>query len=87
MAVVAAAACGRGGGAASDTAGATAAGSTFRNVAAGSYSVIEIAAPGRVTGTITVGGEIPVDSIVHPTSDVTTCGVDVIDGAVEHDGP
>ena len=85
MAVVIGAACGRGGGAASDTAAAMPGGTTFRNVATGSYSTIEIATPGRVSGTITVGGEIPVDSVVHPTSDVTTCGADVSDGAVEHD--
>ncbi len=54
---------------------------------AGAYAAIEIAAPGRVAGTITVGGEIPADSTVHPTSDVTTCGADVADGLIEHDGP
>lgn len=82
-----AAGCNRGGGVARDTAAATPTGTAFRNAVAGAYSAIEIATPGRVTGTITVGGEIPADSMVHPTSDVTTCGADVADGVIEHDGP
>ena len=80
------AACGRGNGSARDTSAARPAGRTFTNASAGAYATIDIAAPGRVTGTVTVGGEIPPDSIVRPTSDVTICGAEVTDAVIEHDG-
>ena len=39
-----------------------------------------------MTGSVTIAGDIPADSIIHPTSDVTTCGAEVASGAIEHDG-
>ena len=59
----------------------------FRRSAGGDYTVTTVTTPGQVAGTITVGGDIPADTLVHPTSDVTTCGSELTDVTIEHDGP
>lgn len=80
-------ACGRSNDAAGDTTRASARAGTFSSSAQGDYSTIAIASPGSVSGTITIGGDIPADSLVHPTSDVTTCGTELTDATIEHSGP
>ena len=88
MVALAAAACGRTHDAATDsTTARAAANARFGTRTAGAYSVTEVVSPGRLTGTVTVAGDIPADSIVRPTSDVTTCGAELTDAAIEHDGP
>ena len=46
-----------------------------------------IANPGGVRGTVSVAGDIPDDSVVHPTSDVTTCGAELTNVTIDHNGP
>jgi len=87
LALVVVAACGRSNGAASDTTRGVARPSAFTSSTAGSYSTVAIPAPGRVAGTVTIAGDIPADSVVRPTSDVTTCGTELTDGTIEHNGP
>ena len=60
---------------------------SFTRSAGGSYSEIPVTSPGTVSGTITVGGSLPADSVVHPTSDVEVCGTELSDVSIEHDGP
>ncbi|MFL5561342.1 MAG: carboxypeptidase regulatory-like domain-containing protein [Gemmatimonadaceae bacterium] len=79
--------CGRGDDAAADSTGNPARHPAFRSSVDGGYSVVPIASPGRVSGTITVGGDIPADTLVHPTSDVTTCGTELTDATIDHNGP
>ena len=86
LAIAAANACGRSNGAASDTTGAPPGRDGFTSSAAGSYAVVDVATAGGVSGSVTVSGEIPADTTVRPTSDVTTCGTELRDGAIEHDG-
>ena len=87
LALVVIAACGRSNGAASDTTRGVDRGSAFTTSAAGSYSTVAMPNPGRVSGTVTIAGDIPADSVVQPTSDVTTCGTELTDGTIEHNGP
>ncbi|HEX2780696.1 MAG TPA: carboxypeptidase regulatory-like domain-containing protein [Gemmatimonadaceae bacterium] len=58
----------------------------FARTAGGSYVAIEVTNPGRITGTVTVAGDLPPDTVVHPTSDVQICGAELTDVAIEHDG-
>lgn len=50
---------------------------------AGRYRTEPIPAPGKVTGTIRVGGDVPADSIIHPTSDVEVCGGAIADASLD----
>ena len=86
LAIVAAGACTRTNDAARDSAASRVSTSTFGRPAASAYSVVDVADAGRIGGTITIGGDIPADTIVRPTSDVPTCGAEVTDGTIEHDG-
>ena len=85
--VASTAACGRTTDATADTTGARAGAGLFTGSRHGDYTVVAIPAPGQVTGTITIGGDIPADSLVHPTSDVATCGSELTDGTIDHNGP
>lgn len=87
LALVMTAACGRSNGAASDTSRGAARASAFTSSARGDYSTAAIPTPGRVAGTVTIAGDIPADSVVRPTSDMTTCGTELTDGTIEHNGP
>jgi hypothetical protein len=87
LAVLAVAACRGGDGDPADSAHPRAGGGAFRSATGGDYTVVPVTTPGQVTGTITVGGDIPADTVVHPTSDVTTCGTELTDVTIEHDGP
>lgn len=87
LALVMTAACGRSNGAASDTTRGAARASAFTSSARGDYSTAAIPTPGRVAGTVTIAGDIPADSVVRPTSDMTTCGTELTDGTIEHNGP
>jgi len=87
LALAATGACGRSNGAVDDSARGSAPQGSFASSGAGSYSTVEIAAPGAVRGTVTVTGEIPADSVVHPTTDVTTCGAELVNAAIDHNGP
>jgi hypothetical protein len=84
---LATAACRANGDSPADSAQARAGHGVFRNATSGGYTVVPVASPGQVSGTITVGGDIPVDTVVHPTSDVTTCGTELTDVTIEHNGP
>lgn len=81
------AACRAGGDAPADSAHPRATAGTFRSTTAGSYTVATVSNPGQVSGTITIRGDIPADTVVHPTSDVTTCGTELTDVTIEHTGP
>ena len=50
---------------------------------AGRYQTVAIAAPGKVTGTIRLNGDTPVDSVVHPTSDTEVCGSQLRDASLD----
>ena len=82
-------ACGRSNGAAADSArGAAAHGAgAFASSTGGDYSTVAIPAPGAIRGTVTITGDIPEDSLVHPTSDVPTCGTDLVNTTIDHNGP
>ncbi|HEX8848962.1 MAG TPA: carboxypeptidase regulatory-like domain-containing protein [Gemmatimonadaceae bacterium] len=60
---------------------------SFTRSAGGSYSGITVANPGTVSGTVTVGGTLPADTLVHPTSDMQVCGSELQDVSIDHDGP
>ncbi|NUQ91540.1 MAG: hypothetical protein HOQ26_01380 [Gemmatimonadaceae bacterium] len=60
---------------------------SFTRSAGGSYSAITVANPGTVSGTVTIGGTLPEDTVVHPTSDVQVCGSELQDVTIDHDGP
>lgn len=60
---------------------------SFTRSAGGSYTEIQVTTPGTVSGTITVAGTLPADSVVHPTSDVAVCGAELRDVSIDHDGP
>jgi hypothetical protein len=63
------------------------AGGLFRSAGNADYTVTTVTTPGQVSGTITIAGDIPADTLVHPTSDVTTCGTELTDVTIEHNGP
>ena len=50
---------------------------------AGRYQTVAISAPGKVTGTVRLRGDAPVDSVIHPTSDVDICGSDLTDTSLD----
>lgn len=79
-------ACGRTNGAASDTTGRETGARPFANSTTGAYTVADVAAGGRITGSVKVGGDIPLDTMVRPTSDVATCGAELTDAAIDRDG-
>lgn len=87
LGLAAAVACGRSNGAAADSARGPGARGVFAPSDAGEYSAVEVATPGGVRGTVSVTGDIPEDSLVHPTSDVTTCGTELTSTTIDHDGP
>ena len=89
LALTAISACGRSNGAAADSArGAGGSrGGVFSSAGAADYAAVEIAAPGAVRGTITIGGDIPEDSLVHPTNDIATCGAELTSATIDHNGP
>lgn len=39
-----------------------------------------------MTGSVNIAGDIPADTVVHPTSDLTTCGSEFTETTVEHSG-
>ena len=87
LALAATAACGRSNGAAADSARGPEARGVFAPSATGEYAPTPIANPGTVRGTVSVAGDIPEDSLVHPTSDVATCGVELANVTIDHNGP
>lgn len=50
---------------------------------AGRYRAEPIPAPGRVTGTIRIGGDVPADTVVRPTSDAEVCGSAFLDASLD----
>lgn len=70
-----------------DSAQMRAPGGAFHSGGTGNYTVVPVTNPGQVSGTITVGGDVPADTVVRPTSDVTTCGTELTDVTIEHNGP
>ena len=50
------------------------------------YTVAQIASPGRVTGTVRLTGDVPADTVVHPTSDTDVCGTAFVDTTLVRDG-
>lgn len=50
-----------------------------------SYRAEPLVSPGRIIGTVIVRGQLPPDTVVHPTSDVEVCGAAITDVAIEHD--
>lgn len=87
LALAATAACGRSNGAVTDSGRGSGGRGVFAPSGAGEYSTVEIATPGAVRGTVSVAGDIPVDSLVRPTSDVTTCGAELTNTTIDHNGP
>ena len=87
LALAATAACGRSNDAATDSARGSGGRGVFAPSGEGEYSTVEIATPGAVRGTVSVTGDIPEDSLVHPTSDVTTCGTELTNTTIDHNGP
>jgi hypothetical protein len=81
--LLAAVACGRDPRASTDT---TAGGhESFTRAEQATYTVGPIVAPGRVTGTVRLTGDIPADTAVHPTSDTDVCGTEFIDTTLVRD--
>ena len=87
LALAATGACGRSNGAAADSARGSAVRGVFASSGAGDYSTVTISTPGAIRGTVTITGDIPEDSLVHPTSDVSTCGAELVNSAIDHNGP
>ena len=87
LALAATAGCGRSNGAVTDSGRGSGGRGVFAPAGAGEYSTVEIATPGTVRGTVSVAGDIPVDSLVRPTSDVTTCGAELTNATIDHNGP
>jgi hypothetical protein len=50
------------------------------------YTVAQITSPGRVTGNVRLTGDVPADTVVHPTSDTDVCGTEFIDTTLVRDG-
>ena len=59
----------------------------FASSVGGSYAAVAMAEPGAVRGTVSIDGDIPEDSLIHPTSDVTTCGAELRNTTIDHNGP
>jgi hypothetical protein len=87
LALAAMGGCGRSNGAAADSTRGPGARGVFASSGGDSYAAVEIATPGAVRGTVSVTGDIPEDSLVHPTSDVTTCGAELQNTTIDHNGP
>jgi len=87
LALAATAGCGRSNGAAADSARRAGGGGVFASSGSEDYAVVPIATPGAVRGTVTISGDVPEDSLVHPTSDVTTCGAELVNTTIDHNGP
>lgn len=50
------------------------------------YVVVPIASPGRVTGSVRLTGDVPADTVVHPTSDTDICGTEFVDTTLVRSG-
>jgi len=50
------------------------------------YIVVPIARPGRVTGSVRLTGDVPADTMVHPTSDTDICGTELVDSTLVRSG-
>jgi hypothetical protein len=50
------------------------------------YVVMPIVSPGRVTGKVRLTGDVPADTVVHPTSDTDICGTEFIDTTLVRSG-
>ena len=50
------------------------------------YTVVPVSNPGRVTGNVRLTGDVPADTVVHPTSDTDICGTDVFDTTLVRSG-
>jgi hypothetical protein len=86
LALTFAVACGRGNDATSDSTRARSRTGAFSSASGSEYTAIALTSPGRVTGTVTFGGELPADTIVRPTADVTTCGSEFTESTIETSG-
>ncbi len=53
----------------------------------GGYTVVPLAAIGRIKGVVEFGGAAPADTVVHLTSDADVCGQTLVDVSVDHRGP
>jgi hypothetical protein len=59
---------------------------SFAHETTAPYTVAQIASPGRVTGSVRLTGDVPADTVVHPTSDTDVCGTEFIDTTLVRDG-
>jgi hypothetical protein len=50
------------------------------------YRVVQLAEVGRITGTVSFAGPVPVDSVIHVSSDSEICGRTFVDTSVVHRG-
>lgn len=83
--VMSLAACGRDPHASTDTASAAARG-TLTGAGTATYTVAPIASPGRVIGSVRLTGDVPADTVVHPTNDTDVCGTEFVDTTIVRDG-
>lgn len=81
--LLAALACGRDPRASTDT--ANGGHESFARARQVTYTVAPMVAPGRVTGTVRLTGDVPADTAVHPTSDTDVCGTEFIDTTLVRD--